>query len=195
MPALRTLIGPKIGFRALPILVIFLLVAANPLWAQNSSRIDRPANLPGSTLEPGNQVLKIEKAMDGYDFWDNRDSNWFAWQIPLFECPDRDLTEIYYYRWELVTKHLVYGSPRDGYASTEFIDRPFWSGTYGAISCPAGHQIQELRWLRSPEIAREAALLATKPVINELAPPVAIPAATPNALVARPCAIAAASGA
>lgn len=171
MPALHTLIRYKIRRRAsLPTrkldrlalqatlaLAAFLLLGANDLLAQRSSPIDRPANLSGSTPKPGDQVLKIQQAFDRYDFWDNRDSDWFGWQIPLFECPDRDLTEIYYYRWELATKHLVYGSPLDGYASTEFIDRPFWSGTYGAISCPAGHQIQELRWLRSPEIARDYA--------------------------------------
>ena len=37
----------------------------------------------------------------------------------------------------------------------EFIDRPFWSGAYGAISCPAGHQLYEARWLREPRIARD----------------------------------------
>jgi hypothetical protein len=35
------------------------------------------------------------------------------------------------------------------------MDRPFWSGTYGAISCPLGHQLYEARWLRDPRIARD----------------------------------------
>src|SRR5262249_14257791 len=30
---------------------------------------------------------------------------------------------------------------------------PFWSGAYGAISCPAGHQLYEVRWLREPRYA------------------------------------------
>ncbi len=59
-----------------------------------------------------------------------------------------DITTTYYYRWELLTKHLTYGSPQSGYLFTKFIDRPFWSGAYGAISCPAGHQLYEARWLR-----------------------------------------------
>jgi hypothetical protein len=46
-----------------------------------------------------------------------------------------------------VTKHLTYGSPATGYTFTEFLDRPFWSGAYGAISCPLGHQFAEVRWL------------------------------------------------
>ncbi|MFO0260816.1 MAG: MGH1-like glycoside hydrolase domain-containing protein, partial [Planctomycetota bacterium] len=88
-------------------------------------------------------------------FWDNRDVDWFAANIPLFECPDRELQTTWYYRWELITKHLTYGSPNSGYSFTEFIDRPFWSGTYGAISCPAGHQLYEVRWLRDPVYARD----------------------------------------
>src|SRR5262249_51762375 len=71
--------------------------------------------------------------------------------------PDPDLATTYYYRWELVTKHLTYGSPNTGYAFTEFIDRPFWSGTYGAISCPAGHQLYEVRWLRDPRYTQDYA--------------------------------------
>ncbi len=70
-------------------------------------------------------------------------------------APTRTSLTTYYYRWELLTKHLTYGSPNSGYSFTEFIDRPFWSGAYGAISCPAGHQIYEARWLRSPRIATD----------------------------------------
>lgn len=107
-----------------------------------------PTNNPPHRLDPNATFAR-------FDFWDNRDFDWFAPRVPLIETPDRDLDEIYYYRWELLTKHLVYGSPNDGWASTEFIDRPFWSGTYGAISCPAGLQLFEMRWLRDPQIARD----------------------------------------
>ncbi len=82
-------------------------------------------------------------------WWDNRDWEWYERNIPFFDCPDRDIVTTYYYRWELVTKHAVEGSAEHGFAFTEFMDRPFWSGAYGAISCPAGHQLYELRWLRS----------------------------------------------
>lgn len=101
------------------------------------------------------QVLDKQQALAAQKFWDNRDWDWYQSQIPFFECPEPDLTTTYYYRWELLTKHLTYGSPNTGYLFTEFIDRPFWSGAYGAISCPAGHQLYEARWLRSPRIARD----------------------------------------
>lgn len=101
------------------------------------------------------QLLDKQQLLDSQSFWDNRDWDWYKANIPFFECPDSDITTTYYYRWELVTKHLTYGSPQSGYSFTEFIDRPFWSGAYGAISCPAGHQLYEARWLRDPRFARD----------------------------------------
>src|SRR5262245_57591985 len=73
-------------------------------------------------------VLDKEKLLTRQTFWDNRDWDWYQANIPFFECPDEDINTTYYYRWELVTKHLTYGSPNTGYVFTEFIDRPFWSG-------------------------------------------------------------------
>jgi hypothetical protein len=102
-------------------------------------------------------VLDKQKLLDRETFWDNRDWDWYKRNIPFFECPDADIQTTYYYRWELLTKHLTYGSPASGYTFTEFIDRPFWSGAYGAISCPAGHQLYEARWLRLPTIPRDFA--------------------------------------
>jgi hypothetical protein len=92
-------------------------------------------------------IIDKDKALAAHTWWDNRDFDWYKANIPFFDCPDADIVTTYYYRWELVTKHLTYGSPTSGYTFTEFIDRPFWSGAYGAISCPAGHQLYEVRWL------------------------------------------------
>lgn len=117
-------------------------------WSPNGSG-DEPITSARSGLLDARALTTQET------FWDNRDVDWFAANIPLFECPDRELQTTWYYRWELITKHLTYGSPNSGYSFTEFIDRPFWSGTYGAISCPAGHQLYEVRWLRDPVYARD----------------------------------------
>lgn len=108
-----------------------------------------------SSASSYSQILDKRKLLEAETFWDNRDFDWYEQNIPFFECPDRDVTTTYYYRWELLTKHLTYGAPNSGYSFTEFIDRPFWSGAYGAISCPAGHQLYEARWLRSPRIAND----------------------------------------
>jgi hypothetical protein len=108
-------------------------------------------------LPAGAAVLDKRKLLDAETFWDNRDREWFERHIPFFDCPDRDLVTTWYYRGELLTKHLTYGSPNAGYVFTEFIDRPFWSGAYGAISCPAGLQLYEVRWLRDARYARDYA--------------------------------------
>jgi len=71
--------------------------------------------------------LRLRAGGDPTYVWD-----WYKSNIPFFECPDADINTTYYYRWELVTKHLTYGSPASGYSFTEFIDRPFWSG--GSVS-------------------------------------------------------------
>jgi hypothetical protein len=102
-------------------------------------------------------VLDKDKLLNAQTFWDNRDLDWYKANIPFFDCPDADVVTTYYYRWELVTKHLTYGSPTSGYSFTEFIDRPFWSGAYGAISCPAGHQLYEVRWLADKRYAQDYA--------------------------------------
>jgi hypothetical protein len=103
------------------------------------------------------QILDKQTLLDRQTFWDNRDWNWCQANIPGFESPDSDIDTTYYYRWELVTKHLTYGSPNSGYSFTEFIDRPFWSGAYGSISCPAGLQLYEVRWLKDPRYAQDYA--------------------------------------
>ncbi|MDB5352250.1 MAG: hypBA2 [Planctomycetota bacterium] len=108
--------------------------------------------------EAGRGPVLDKRAMLGRQtFWDNRDWDWYAKNIPFLETPDKEIDTTYYYRWELLTKHLTYGSTGSGYSFTEFIDRPFWSGAYGAISCPAGHQLYESRWVRQPTIARDYA--------------------------------------
>ena len=100
-------------------------------------------------------VLDARKFLEAQEFWVNQDLDWFERQIPIFDCPDAEINTTYYYRWELVTRHLVYGNPNFGYAFTEFANRPFWSGAYGTISCPAGHQIYEVRWLHDPRYVRD----------------------------------------
>lgn len=103
------------------------------------------------------QVIDKRATLSKYSWLDNRDYDWFAARIPFFESPDTAIDATYYYRWELTTKHLTYGDPRTGYTFTEFIDRPFWSGAYGAISCPLGHQFHEVRWLKDRSIVNDFA--------------------------------------
>jgi len=106
---------------------------------------------------PSGQALNPRDILESFDWWDNRDWEWYEENIPFFDSPDEELDATYYYRWEVLTKHLIYGSPESGYTFTEFIDRPYWAGTYGAISCPLGHQAYEIRWLKNRRIVDDFA--------------------------------------
>lgn len=87
-----------------------------------------------AVMTPEVRKLDRDRLLSAETFWTNRDWQWYKDNIPFFECPDSGITTTYYYRWELITRHATYGSPRTGYVFTEFIDRPFWSGRYGAIN-------------------------------------------------------------
>ena len=108
-----------------------------------------------STTAVSATILDAENTLKKQDFWVNRDFDWFAKNIPLIDSPDKELDTTYYYRWELVTRHIVYANPNTGYVFTEFANRPFWSGAYGTISCPAGMQFDDIRWLADPRYARD----------------------------------------
>lgn len=111
----------------------------------------------GFSLICQSQFLDKTKTLEKFDFWSNKDWAWYKENIPFLETPDKDIDITYYYRWELATIHLVYGSPESGYASTEFIDRPWWSGAFGTISCPVGHQLYDFRWLKDSRYFKDYA--------------------------------------
>ncbi|MGA2061115.1 MAG: transglutaminase domain-containing protein [Thermoguttaceae bacterium] len=65
--------------------------------------------------------------------------DWMKRNIPLLECPDKDLEEIYYYRWWTYRKHIK--QMPDYMAITEFL-------TYkNPVSSAVGHHICEGRWI------------------------------------------------
>ena len=65
--------------------------------------------------------------------------------IPFFECPDKEIEEVYYYRWWTYRKHIR-GTP-DGYVITEFFPKVAWAKKHNTINCPVGHHLYEGRWL------------------------------------------------
>ena len=102
-------------------------------------------------------ILDKQKQLGRWNWRDNHDDDWFVRNIPFWESPDEAIDQTYYYRWELVTKHMIYGSLQSGYSFSEFINRPGWSGAYGSISCPLDLQLEEVRWLRDTSIAKDYA--------------------------------------
>ncbi len=111
----------------------------------------------GEVTDEGTALIDKRAVLARATWLDNRDIDWYLDNAPFIDTPDRVIDDTFLYRIELMTKHFVYGSPEDGYAVTEFIDRPGWSGTYGAISAPLGLQFADLRWLRNQRITRDYA--------------------------------------
>lgn len=72
---------------------------------------------------------------------------WLAANIPLFECPDSVIQEMYYYRWWTFRKHLV--KTPEGFIFTEFITPVSFAGKYNTESDALGHHIYEGRWLHN----------------------------------------------
>ena len=70
-------------------------------------------------------------------------------QIPLFECPDSQIEETYYFRWWTYRKHWKQ-TPK-GHIVTEFLPPVSWAGPYNSINCAAGFHIREGRWLSDPD--------------------------------------------
>ena len=76
-------------------------------------------------------------------------ADWMAANVPRFECPDKDIEEIYHFRWWTYRKHIL--ETRDGFVITEFLPKVSWSAKHNTISCAAGHHFREGRWVRNPK--------------------------------------------
>jgi hypothetical protein len=103
--------------------------------------------------------LNPDKQLQRWSFWSNRDWDWYKANIPFWESPNAQIDEIYYYRAELLTKHLRYASPETGYIFTEFSNAESlpWAGRYNAIASAADLQMEEIRWLKTRQYAQDYA--------------------------------------
>jgi len=70
---------------------------------------------------------------------------WLQKNIPLFECPDREVEEIYYFRWWSFRKHIKQ-TPK-GYVITEFLTPVNHAGEFNTVSCATAFHLAEGRWL------------------------------------------------
>ena len=65
--------------------------------------------------------------------------------VPLFECPDKQIEQTYWFRWWTYRKHIK--QTPDGFVITEFLPKVDWAGKHNTINCPAGHHLYEGRWI------------------------------------------------
>ncbi len=86
----------------------------------------------------------IAKAVPNAKAWE-----WMEDNIPLFDCPQDNFREIYYFRWWSFRKHIT-DTPQ-GPVVTEFlVNRPY-ADKYNMIACAMGHHTYEMRWLHDPD--------------------------------------------
>ena len=90
-----------------------------------------------NTMEDENIVTTIPNAQS---------SEWMRENIPLFDCPQENFREMYYYRWWTLRKHIK--RTPVGYGMTEFLVQRSYADRYNLIACAIGHHIMESRWLR-----------------------------------------------
>lgn len=106
-------------------------------------------------------VSKFNRADEECYVQDIANDTAFAWlreNIPLLDCPDKILEEIYYFRWWVFRKHIKH--TEDGFVITEFLPPVPWSGRHNTIIAAAAHHIAEARWMKcGDEIIRDYVML------------------------------------
>lgn len=121
-----------------------------------------PIHATSSVLEAGSFKSYVDTFnADDNELYQQKYPNAAAWDflkenIPLFECPDKELEKTYYFRWWTYRKHIR--ETPDGYVVTEFLPDVPWAGKYNTIPCPAGHHFYEGRWLKETKILDDYAL-------------------------------------
>lgn len=79
---------------------------------------------------------------------------WMSREVPCFECPDKTIEEIYYFRWWLFRKHIK--QTEEGRIITEFLADVPWAGAYNSINCASSHHLSEARWMKKDqELSKE----------------------------------------
>ena len=80
---------------------------------------------------------------------------WMKNNIPFFECADKEMEKIYYFRWWTFRKHIK--ETPAGRIITEFISPVRHAGFYNSISCALGHHLAEGRWIFDQSLLDEYA--------------------------------------
>ena len=121
-----------------------LVLALGTARAQHSYR--QPAVLKASAFKHyvdyfnGMEDENIRQAIPNDSAW-----QWMMKNIPLFECPQQNFEELFYFRWWTLRKHIK--KTEKGYVFTEFLVQRSYADKYNLIASALGHHIYEARWL------------------------------------------------
>jgi len=127
------------------------IISLHPIQSVSQSRID---DIHSLLLTHYIKKFNIEDHDTVANYVSNSKSlEWLSANIPLFDCPDPKLQEIYYYRWWAFRKHLKL--TKSGFIFTEFIIPVNHAGIYNSISSALGHQSNEARWLKNSQYIKD----------------------------------------
>jgi hypothetical protein len=118
-----------------------LLIPGTSVFAVDFAALDPAAFAPYIERFHAMEDENLTNFVSDAQSWD-----WLRANIPFFECPDREVEEIYYFRWWSFRKHLV--QTTNGFVITEFLTSVKHAGAFNTISCAAALHLAEGRWLR-----------------------------------------------
>ncbi|KAG9238326.1 Six-hairpin glycosidase-like protein [Amylocarpus encephaloides] len=124
-------------------LLVEVLAVIFPLVATQAQLPPGPP-LPENILKNGTNFLDHVKPIQNF-----AGKTFLAQNIPFIDIPDKGISNVYYYRWSSLQRHLRYTVPGTGYILTEFVQPASYASAFNTIDAAAGHQIDEARWLRS----------------------------------------------
>lgn len=101
-------------------------------------------------MNPGDFIRHIDKEENIYSCYDDYFIQWFEVNVPGFSCSAADAEKLYYYRWYLVYKNLIYPEidcfqKACFYEGKDVISVP--------CCCSAPMHIDEAKWIRDPSIS------------------------------------------
>ncbi len=133
----------KKGFTYLLLLCVLCAFLRQISRAQSKSLVLKVSNYKHyvdrfNTMEEEN----IKQAIPNDSAW-----NWMQANIPLFDCPQKNFEELFYYRWWTLRKHIK--QTEKGYVFTEFLVQRSYADKYNLISSALGHHMYESRWLHN----------------------------------------------
>ncbi len=97
------------------------------------------------SLNYAHALLNADKLVQQYF---GNDAPWYRERIPFFESSDKDITDVYYYRWKIFRSHQR-DLGANGFISTEFLDDVAWqTNPWASLNDATGFHLLEGRWCR-----------------------------------------------
>jgi hypothetical protein len=94
---------------------------------------------------------QVEAALNGEALakqYFGNDAPWYRNRIPFFESSDKDITDVYYYRWNIFRAHQR-DLGANGFISTEFLDDVGWqTKPWASLNDATVFHLLEGRWCR-----------------------------------------------